>query len=682
MKSYHPTLLLILSLAFAISCQKEAVSIDQISTALPDNVINYAKHKDSKGNELTFAFSDQGAWFGYGLPNSTTSKIGFTGPFLMTQENGTWSSESLSYIVLKNLDGQNMAFKSDSKSYNSHLEITWKSDQLELHQYLFFVNGFTAISATEIINISNKKIALTPQIKGDLDNKYLHLRHMKKAIIIQSEKSNAKGYIIPLNKIHNHLTTDSTYQLTFQSFTLKPGELKEIVWSQSFVFEQYKDFNIEDSAAQMLQWKKLLKANILQKESDLQAAQSKLKDEFKEEEYQTLLAKILLTLQNNYRIPAGELKHAGVFPSYHYEWFHGFWAWDSWKHAAALAQYDTEKAKNQIRAMVDYIEPNGFIPDCIYRDTTIEKHNYRNSKPPLLTWAVWNVYRNDVDKDFLIEILPSLLLQHSWWYANRDHDSDSICEYGSTDGTLIAAKWESGMDNAVRFDHSKLLKNNKKAYSLDQESVDLNAYLYADKIYLSRILKILGKKDLALKYHREAQILKHKIQTQFFDTETGWFYDTNIKGDKFIKVIACEGWIPLWANAASVNQADGIMQKMMDTAYFFKQIPFQTLSASESSFKPFRGYWRGPVWIDQAYFGVAGLEHYIFNKEAHKALLQMLHNAEGLLEKGPAIRENYNPVTGEGMEAYNFSWSAAHFLLLILDNGIDLRPVIKSKPYD
>lgn len=33
-----------------------------------------------------------------------------------------------------------------------------------------------------------------------------------------------------------------------------------------------------------------------------------------------------------------------------------------------------------------------------------------------------------------------------------------MCEYGSTDGTLEAAAWESGMDNAIRFDDAKMLK--------------------------------------------------------------------------------------------------------------------------------------------------------------------------------------------------------------------------------
>jgi len=89
---------------------------------------------------------------------------------------------------------------------------------------------------------------------------------------------------------------------------------------------------------------------------------------------------------------------------------------------------------------------------------------------------------------------PKLKLYHEWWYNKRDHDKDGLCEYGSTDGSLVAAKWESGMDNAIRFDNSKIVKNGEGAYSIDQESVDLNAYLYAEKLNLATLASVLQKK--------------------------------------------------------------------------------------------------------------------------------------------------------------------------------------------
>jgi putative isomerase len=259
---------------------------------------------------------------------------------------------------------------------------------------------------------------------------------------------------------------------------------------------------------------------------------------------------------------------------------------------------------------------------------------------------------------------------HYWWYNKRDHDQDGLCEYGSTDGSLIAAKWESGMDNAIRFDDSKILKNEEGAYSLDQESVDLNAYLYAEKLFLTQLAEALNLND-ASKYKTEAETLKAKIQTQFYDDNDGWFYDTNLDGNVFIKGEGSEGWTALWAKAATQEQAEAVKNKMMNPNKFFTKVPFQTMSADHEKFDPLKGYWRGPNWLDQAYFGVKGLHNYGFNEEANKATIQILEGAEGLLGKGKSIRENYHPLTGEGLHAKNFSWSAAHIIMLLMNETND-----------
>ena len=46
-------------------------------------------------------------------------------------------------------------------------------------------------------------------------------------------------------------------------------------------------------------------------------------------------------------------------------------------------------------------------------------------------------------------------------------------------------------------------------------------------------------------------------------------------------------------------------------------------------------------------------------------LEKLLTHAKGLLEKQMPIRENYNPKDGTGLGAKDFSWSAAHLLMLL-----------------
>ncbi len=655
------------------SCtQKDSVDSSH-TTYYPSNTIDYRGTPDSSRHRSSFVFSDIGAWFAYGFPTEPADNCGFSGPYLLTQENGVWCSKMLSKIELYNSNTGKLVdwndFEITQKSYNSHLEQDFENEHLKLAQKLIFSSAHSALIVTEITNLSDSILEFIPTWKGATFLDGLKLEQRDNTIQLISNKSDAKGLIQVFgDEINTINVTDSSYTFHLESFKLKSRSTKQLIISQSFIFPEN---TIEDEQLRLVadanNANSLLQKRIKEKQTQLETLYRHIDSKWTDSLYKNLIAKTVLTLQNNWRISAGELSHSGVFPSYHYKWFHGFWAWDSWKHAVAIAQYDTLLATEQIKAMYDFQTPEGFIPDCIYRDTTIERHNYRNTKPPLSGWAVWKVYEKSKDEKFLKEVYPKIVKQHQWWYEKRDHDHDGLCEYGSTDGTLIAAKWESGMDNAVRFDKSKIIENSDGAYSLDQESVDLNAYLFAEKKYLIKMAVALGMNDDAKSYENQTKLLKEKIQNQFFDPNTGWFYDTSLDGEEFILEMGCEGWIPLWAEVATKEQVETVKNTMMNPECFNTKVPFQTLSANHSDFEPDGGYWRGPNWIDQSYFGIMGLHNYGYHEEAYAASHKLMHHAEGLLVKGRSIRENYHPLTGNGLESENFSWSAAHYLLLLLN---------------
>ena len=121
----------------------------------------------------------------------------------------------------------------------------------------------------------------------------------------------------------------------------------------------------------------------------------------------------------------------------------------------------------------------------------------------------------------------------------------------------------------------------------------------------------------------------------------------------------------LYGQVLPVNeQANAVKLHLMDTTKFNTKVPFPTLDASHDKFNPRNGYWRGPVWLDQVYFGIKGLEKYGYDDEAKMLKTNLFENAEGLMGGAP-IRENYHPITGEGLNAKHFSWSAAHILMMI-----------------
>ncbi|MPQ43310.1 alpha-glucosidase [Clostridium tarantellae] len=440
-------------------------------------------------------------------------------------------------------------------------------------------------------------------------------------------------------------------------------------------------------------------------------------------EYKNAAVKSIETLTTNWRSAAGAIKHDGVVPSMSYKWFVGMWAWDSWKQAVATARFNGDLAKDNIRALFDYqitenddVRPQdaGTIIDAIFFNQDGSRNgdggnwNERNSKPALAAWSVWNVYKATGDVDFLKEMYPKLVKYHEWWYTNRDTDQNGIAEYGGMvhdahyqydeNGNIIkdengkpkfdeeavieAAAWESGMDNATRFDKEgsgpedigvHVFENTDKCgnvvgYSINQESVDLNAYLYAEKGFLKSMAEVLGKKSDAEKYEKEAKYVQDYVSNKMFDEETGFFYDLQTTEDGEEKKLlvnrgkGTEGWIPLWAKMATEEEAEDVVENMMDPGKFNTLVPFPTASKDNEKYNPDK-YWRGPVWLDQALYGVEALQNYGFKDEAVEMAKKLFDNAEGLLGDGP-IRENYNPETGKGLHTTNFSWSASAYYLM------------------
>ena len=91
------------------------------------------------------------------------------------------------------------------------------------------------------------------------------------------------------------------------------------------------------------------------------------------------------------------------------------------------------------------------------------------------------------------------------------------------------------------------------------------------------------------------------------------------------------------------------------------------IAADNPKYNP-RGYWRGPIWLDQTYFAIRGLRNYGYHKLADEYTLQVFDRLNGLKEGAP-IHENYGTHTGERLKAPHFSWSSSHLLMMYDDYG-------------
>lgn len=640
MKKFRFTFILTFTLAVIPATWLLAKNIlkENLSEKFP-NVLDISFTPDIN-DETRGLFTDAGAWMGFTTPSASKPVMGFCGPFDI--DGRRWISKCFAEVgaTYKSRLLTPSDFTLKTTNYTpGKIELSAQNGDLNIQQALQFIDkNFALLTIT-----ANNSVRW--YIESEVWEKQ-NIHQEGNTIIV--EQQNGEIMTITAPKDFSITLKDSKYWLQSKSNSSKTHIIVGFFTDNKQKSSNFKISNLilhnpdRYSNLSKDRWNEYLRKTL---RSDMSSDANRI------------AAKSLVTLISNWRSAKGDLFHDGIIPSHAVGYFVGFWAWDSWKHAVAVAHFEPELAKNQIRAMFDYQLKDGMVIDCIYSNKN--ENNARDSKPPLAAWAVMEVYNQTKDANFIKEMYPKLVSYYRWWYSHRDNDHNGICEFGATDGTTEAAKWESGMDNAVRFDSTGMVKNANEAWSFSQESVDLNAYLCFETRLLSKMAKIIGQPFKPL-------VDPTKVNNFFFDSKTGYYYDKTLKGD-FVRIDGPEGWIPLWTGIATAENAKLAMKIIGNKDKFSTYIPFPTLAADNPKFNP-KGYWRGPIWLDQVYFGISGIRKYGYTKEADMYTNQVFERLNGLKESAP-IHENYGTHTGERLKAPHFSWSAAHLLLLYWEYG-------------
>lgn len=635
------TLLTAVVAGFTATCNPASENIPTGKRYEFNNILDIAYTPDTL-TRCRGWFTDAGSWMGFTLPQKDHWVNGFCGPFSLDMNRRQWMAQSA--VTVGYADQANVIFTPDSTCYfPGELYLSASSEEGKIIQRLNFLDASTAL--LRIHSDAGKELSLTAsqwgkEIQVQTDQNTVIARHPSGEIVALTftPDVSVKG-------------TDNNYQAKING-----SEHDTYVAISFYTGEKELSAGLQKAQLALSNPQEGLKANKERWEGYL----TKILRKDMKPEYDRIAVKAVVTLISNWRTHRGGLLHEGIVPSHAAYYFVGFWAWDTWRFSAALAKFDPELAKDNIRAMFDYQQPDGMIIDCIYTDPA--ENNARDSKPPLVSWAVDEIFTHTNDTAFISEMYPQLMAYYKWWYNKRDHNRNGMCEYGSTDGTLEAAAWESGMDNAIRFDDAKMLKNNgaEDAWSMDQESVDLNAYLALECKLLKKFASILGVTFDGPDYSSQ-------VADYFFDKEKGFFFDRRLKDGSFIQEPGCEAYTPLWTEVATADQVKAMLPLLTDTAKFSTYIPFPTVAADNPKYNP-RGYWRGPIWLDQTYFAIRGLRNYGYNKMADEYTLQVFDRLQGLKEGAP-IHENYGTHTGELLKAPHFSWSSSHLLMLYDDYG-------------
>lgn len=320
--------------------------------------------------------------------------------------------------------------------------------------------------------------------------------------------------------------------------------------------------------------------------------------------------------------------------------YKGVWNWDSAFHLLGMTHFDTQIAHEQSKVIFENILPNGQFVDVVFSTGKVVD---RFTKPPVYALCIELSDKLSNCDSFLEYALPYLESNLKWWEEFR------------YDGYLFSYKvhgMESGWDDSVRFDFPNKIE---KLYS-----IDCNCFMHTFYTSLSYICKRLGLAEKQSNYDKKAIELAKKINDTLYCKKLQRYGDYHIKKKKLTKCISPACFMPLYTNIAPKEYALSMIKLAKDPAYFYKGMP--TISYNHAKYKK-DSFWRGPCWLNTAYFAIKGLANY---GEKSLALEYIDNILDWCDSNGDSIYEYYDSKTGKGLGAKNFGWSSVFIIELIL----------------
>lgn len=326
--------------------------------------------------------------------------------------------------------------------------------------------------------------------------------------------------------------------------------------------------------------------------------------------------------------------------------FKGIWNWDNAFHAIGVARWNVDIAKDNILGFLQFQREDGLLPDLIYENGEIID---LYQKPPVFAYATEIVYKKCKDLDFLKEVYPRLVKNQEYWNKNRLYNGMYFYDSEGKERKdhIQLVKYESGWDNAVRWDNG----------IVEYWAIDLNCFMVLEFRSLKYIAKELGLKSEATEWGNREKELSFLIVERAFDKQNGYFADVNKYTGEISNVLSPASFMPLYIKIATKDQADAMNKIAMEK--FGSRMPTVPFDHKEYS----NDYWRGPTWLNVAYFAGKGLKNYGYSvaDEIKEWILNACH------QEKEGIYENYDSITGKGLCCDHFSWSSVFIIEFILN---------------
>ncbi len=402
---------------------------------------------------------------------------------------------------------------------------------------------------------------------------------------------------------------------------------------------------------------------------------------------------MLRNVKNGYSSLLGQ-DYCYVAPAlkpYPFQWF-----WDTCFHVVILARLgEHDLAKRNLRSLFAMQADNGFVGHMIFWNQVLPKrrtdimqarpswqslrpHMSALIQPPFAAQALHALYEACGDRVYLGEMYARVRRHHEWLAKNRDFDGDGLM--------TIISPFESGMDWKASYDPAlgyarrttprRLLYGSKLYWKAG--GVDLGNFLlgydlqrikargrfrvkdagfnaiYAVDLHCMEKLAVLAGDDPEIFAERRRRLVKSMVELMY-DAGSAAFYDVQEPGSKQIRVLTPTIFYPLAIEELDRDLAKRVVDAHFDSkSEFAALLPMPSVAMREPAFFPGETpfIWRGPTWAPANWFLYHALKKRGFDGNAER----LRGSLSALVEKS-GFREYYDPSSGEGHGAREFTWS-------------------------
>lgn len=408
-----------------------------------------------------------------------------------------------------------------------------------------------------------------------------------------------------------------------------------------------------------------------------------------------LEARLLELLQRNAREGHSRLlqrHYCYIAPSprtYPFQWF-----WDTCFHVFMLVRLgEVAWAKRNLTSLFAMQEEAGFVGHMVFwhqmlprRRTdvlqarpslrTLRPHMSALVQPPFAAQALLRIVEAEHDPVYLGEMYAKVKRQHDWLARERDFDGDGLL--------TIISPFESGMDWKPSYDLVVGHRSRKTPQHLPFSSlywqvvgVDLRNFLMRyDRKRIGREQRFLVKdvgfntayamdlramEQLAAKigddprpFAARRQRLVTSMLRLMYDDQAKAFFDLQEPGSRRLEVLTSTIFFPLALEEVPVRLAQELMAAHWDREDGFRSTwPLPSVERRDASFYPGQTpfLWRGPTWSFINWFLYRAFKARGLEREA-----MSLRDSLSALVARSGFREYYDPLTGRGHGASEFTW--------------------------